>query len=122
MLAVGYCLLFAYCLLWVPWCVTRPAVRSQHRVERLGYGWLWAGPYKEPLHIVSTEPDTGQPAVESNVPYTAFGQASRSSVPDESEYARPDFDLIAMRLVAVTAIFIAVSLLTGVKRRIASLV
>ena len=35
---VLYCLLVAYCCLWVPWHVTGLAAVGQ---VQLGYGWIW---------------------------------------------------------------------------------
>lgn len=37
--AVLYCLLVAYCSLWVPW-----HMGQGEAYERIGYGWLWIGP------------------------------------------------------------------------------
>lgn len=49
---VLYCLLFAYCCLWVPWHL----VQAQDRV-RAGYGWLWRGPVNPPVDAILTTPD-----------------------------------------------------------------
>lgn len=35
----AYCLLLAYCFVWIPWHTTQPMENI-----RLGYGWLWVGP------------------------------------------------------------------------------
>ena len=49
---VLYCVLFAYCCLWVPWHM----VQGQDRI-RAGYGWLWAGPSNAPVDSILTTPD-----------------------------------------------------------------
>ena len=63
---VLYCLLLAYCCLWVPWHIAQ----GQDYL-RAGYGWLWAGP--------------------SHSEFDAYLTA-------------PDFPIIALRLVAATAV------------------
>jgi hypothetical protein len=43
---VVYLLVVAYCCTWVPWCV-RWHIASDYSkplMQRMGYGWLWAGP------------------------------------------------------------------------------
>jgi hypothetical protein len=65
---IVYCLLFAYCCVWVPWHVVWGQDKSY---VRDGYGWLWSGP--------STEADEGI-------------------------LSAPDFPIIGLRLLAVTAI------------------
>ncbi len=48
-----YCLLVAYCLLWIPWCVPH----RDSTCGRVGYGWLWAGPaYPEEASASVSEP------------------------------------------------------------------
>jgi hypothetical protein len=73
-----YCLLVAYCLIWIPWCIPH---RNQ-QCQRVGYGWLWAGP--------------------------AMGSPSQYGfVPDNDppwELARPDREIIVMRLIAATVV------------------
>lgn len=86
-----YCLLVAYCLIWVPWCIEHRYGRLTPITERIGYGWLWAGP-----RVID--------------PAATYGS-----------FARPDFALIAMRLTVVTVICIAVSLLVGMNRAVSKM-
>lgn len=48
-----YCLLVAYCCLWVPWRVSFPE-GAQYRA---GYGLLWIGPLNAHLDPFATRPD-----------------------------------------------------------------
>jgi hypothetical protein len=114
--SVVYCLGVAYCFVWIPWSVTS-SDRYVTSHQRLGYGWIWAGPqYPEQ----STEINRPQH------PGTTTGTASLSDIREftphsewdgTSAYARPDFPLIILRLVALTLIFAAAFLLTGFQPR-----
>jgi hypothetical protein len=97
---IVYCILWAYCCLWVPW---RVPISTHNRYERAGYGWLWAGPYR-------SAPIVYDPPQES----VKGWQVSRE------EDARPpartavlDVPLIGMRLLAATAIGGAAFLIAG---------
>jgi hypothetical protein len=61
----------------------------------MGYGWLWSGPDVIDLSAGLVPPD----------PYYK---------PENTDYARPDFALISMRLVVATAICAAGMLLAGI--------
>jgi glucose dehydrogenase len=43
---IVYCVLLAYCCVWVPWHVEMHISQDLSRPTsvRMGYGWLWAGP------------------------------------------------------------------------------
>ena len=48
---VVYLLAVAYCFLWVPWCIHWHVPSDSYKppaLERVGYGWLWAGPRYAP--------------------------------------------------------------------------
>jgi hypothetical protein len=49
---IVYCLLLAYCCIWVPWHVAQ----GQDYV-RAGYGWLWSGPSNTEIEGILTAPD-----------------------------------------------------------------
>ena len=38
---IVYCLLLAYCCVWIPW---QYQPQQSGPPLRLGYGWVWAGP------------------------------------------------------------------------------
>ncbi len=108
-----YCLLIAYCIVWVPWCIEHRSPRQVDPTkERVGYGWLWGGP-----NVI----DLSAGLVPNTDPYAKYGGSEITVSPSEltpvpsvhTEYARPDFTLIAMRLIAVTAFCIAATLLAG---------
>jgi hypothetical protein len=43
-----YCLSVVYCCVWVPWHLHMSATGERWYADsfrRIGYGWLWAGPY-----------------------------------------------------------------------------
>jgi hypothetical protein len=42
-----YLLFIAYCFVWIPWSVTTTG-RYGADHQRLGYGWVWAGPRFSP--------------------------------------------------------------------------
>jgi hypothetical protein len=94
---VLYCLLLAYCCLWVPWRI--PFRNSLP--ERVGYGWLWAGPAEGHGNVHVPPPPSG---------FTIDPEP-------RWERARPDLELIAFRLVAVTSIAAAGFLLSGMLRK-----
>jgi hypothetical protein len=84
-----YCIVLLYCSVWVPWHVQwhYPADFSRPMNERVGYGWLWAGPQSGGLH--------GFDAIN----------------------ATPDFGVIALRVVAVTVAAAASFMLAGLTRK-----
>lgn len=94
---IVYCLLLVYCCLWIPWHI--PYRNSLP--QRVGYGWLWAGPALASL-----------PA-----PPSGF----RLDYEPPWDRARPDMELIALRLLAVTAISGAAFLVAGMLKSAAIL-
>ena len=83
-----YCLLLAYCCVWIPWHSHMSPALSHGYADsyiRLGYGWLWIGSL-----------DIGG--------YAAYATAT------------PDLPLIQLRLIAATAIGVAAFLLAGIRR------
>lgn len=84
---VFYCLLIAYCCVWIPWHVPNRAATTY---ERAGYGWLWAGP--------SPKGDIfDQIAADPNM-----------------QRAVPDLELMGFRLLAVSAVSGAAFLFAGI--------
>ena len=86
--AVLYCLLVIYCCVWVPWRVLRTTRPS----FRVGYGWLWAGPL----------PPIPDASLYSDIP--AGAKILRPLSDATGPLATPDFPIIAVRLLAVTAL------------------
>ena len=109
---VIYCLSLAYCFVWIPWSVTTSDRFGTSR-QRLGYGWVWAGPrYPDESAYVGH--------IKANADGTGTATLSDIEDPDEhsnwdvaSSYARPDLPLIAFRLTAATAITAAVLFIAG---------
>lgn len=98
---VAYCLMLAYCCLWIPWHVQRNS-RFSNTYIRSGYGWLWTGPE------AYCHPPGEHSASLCNI----------VDPPGRVQYdltATPDLELLGLRLVAATAIasaaFILASLL-----------
>jgi hypothetical protein len=100
---VLYCLLLTYCAAWIPWCVRPNYPHRQY--ERVGYGWLWAGPYR-------TAPVVYNPPIKAPDGMTILGEEDlRSSGEDVT--AMPDWPLIAMRVLAGSGLFAVAFLLAG---------
>src|SRR5450755_705303 len=87
---VSYCLLLAYCCVWIPWCIPR----HDSTCERVGYGWLWAGP-----------------AIKGDV----FDQVFPDPHP-QWDRAIPDLELMALRILAASAVSGAAFLLAGMRK------
>jgi hypothetical protein len=104
---VAYCLSLAYCCVWIPWHV-KADIRHGVQYVRVGYGWLWAGPYMNPPKVYNPPLKTGAGpefdiAKEEDIPHPLF------------EKATPDLSLIGLRLVNATAIATAAILLVGLR-------
>ena len=87
---VVYCLLLAYCCLWIPWRVQIHVPSDSYRPTgyyRVGYGWSWDGP-KDP-----------------------------AANPYRSSNATPDLPLIELRFIAVTAITAAALLVARLREK-----
>jgi hypothetical protein len=83
-----YCLLLAYCCLWIPWHIQLHLPSDSYRPSayvRVGYGWLWVGP---------NNPDALNPYPSAD--------------------AAPDLPLLQLRIVALSSIAAAGFLLSGV--------
>jgi hypothetical protein len=103
MIVVTYCLLLAYCCLWVPWHVKLRY--PQGASERAGYGWVWAGPYRSPDVVYN--PPRKIPGTDAEI----LGEVDLDPSPLD---AMPDFPRIALRIIATTSLFAAVFLAIGV--------
>ena len=100
----AYCLLIFYCSVWVPWCVSgKRSYESYH--ERVGYGWLWAGPHRDATIAFPSKTD----------PDTTYEEVDARTRGDE-DTAMPDLPLVGLRFLAVTALAVAAFLIVGVVR------
>jgi hypothetical protein len=100
--AGAYCLLVAYCSLWVPWRLQ--IVGSVNASEPVGYGWVWRGPHQ--LH-------PGKYLVQSNDPSSPVIDVLVSPLPPG--VLKPDVTLIVESIFLYTLIaFVA---LLAVKTR-----
>lgn len=116
-----YCTLLVYCLVWIPWCVVLyGSARLPHPpvCQRVGYGWLWAGPSQH-SHVG----DIFDRLAETSVPAPPAGVTLDPVIvienPDPNHVARPDMELIALRLLAATLIFAVAMLLAGLRNKVA---
>src|SRR5436305_140326 len=97
-IALLYLLLIVYCSTWIPWCEDHQTSYRRHAYDRVGYGWVWAGPR---LFVEEPDPSTKH----SPVP-TEKDQDSRWTVVEEESmhlvvkgglsYAEPDIRLIGL--------------------------
>jgi hypothetical protein len=112
-----YCVSLVYCFVWTPWCVTNDSRYGTDR-ERLGYGWLWAGPRYPQLSTTIARPDTaGQPAAIadfSDIDQFVAEQSKREAWETASKYATPDTPLLIFRVIALSFLFGAAFLWTGI--------
>jgi hypothetical protein len=141
-----YFLSLAYCFVWVPWSITS-SDRYGTDHERLGYGWIWAGPrlqfhssekvsLEHPTAVTGTanlkdfvpEQTSKQPAnAQEFSDVDAFVAAQTQGYPSEQEqwearakYAFPDMTILAFRIIAATTITGAAFLLAGIAKNSAS--
>ena len=100
LVVAAYCLLLAYCCVWIPWSIPQ---RDSHE-RRVGYGWLWAGPRWAEPHEINVPP-----------PPTGFTIDSDETIPDPDprHAARPDLEVMFLRFLAATIISGAAFLLAG---------
>ena len=89
---VTYCLVFAYCSIWVPWCVNGTTYSGRAYHHRVGYGWLWSGPHRSTILVYDPQRETAQEEVDTR---------------SDDFTATPDFPLLGLRFVAVTMLAIA---------------
>jgi hypothetical protein len=100
-LLTTYLIVVAYCLVWIPWCIPR----RNASCERVGYGWLWAGPTGGRTYSDVPAPPPGFVLEHPEPPF---------------HLARPDLELMGMRLLAATVLLGAGLACTGVWRRSAT--
>jgi hypothetical protein len=100
---IAYCVVVAYCCLWIPWHVR---LRSPSgALERVGYGWAWAGPYR-------SAPTVHDPPISTSEGLKVLGEEDlRSSWVDLT--AEPDLPLTGLRYIAVTSLSATAFLLAG---------
>jgi hypothetical protein len=100
---IVYCLLLAYCCLWIPWRV--PVGLLHIRYERVGYGWVWAGPYRSAPVVYD------HPAKSADGWQIVAEEDARPPAPT----AVPDFPLMTIRFLAATALSAACFLIARMK-------
>lgn len=101
-----YCFLLAYCCLWVPWHVRLRSPSGAY--ERVGYGWVWAGPYRSAPIIYNPPENIGNG-------YTVLSaEDPRSSWEDIT--AEADLPLMGIRFLAATAVSAAAFLIAGLQK------
>ena len=111
---VIYCLGLAYCCIWFPWCIKSSDRYGTDR-QRLGYGWLWAGPqYRSSLVNPPKQPkrSAGTPDF-SDVDEFVADQKQRQQWDAVSPYALPDMHLLLLRIVALSAMTGALFIIAG---------
>lgn len=111
----------AYSFVWIPWSVTS-SNRYGTSHQRLGYGWLWAGP-RHPVWSKPTPKQQGQfsrcdldpaPPNCSDVEDFEAEQAERWDA--VSRQALPDITIVAFRVLAVSLIAAGILPLTGFRK------
>jgi len=100
-----YCLLLAYCCLWIPWHVKLGYKPEAY--ERAGYGWVWAGPYRSPDVVYKP------PLRSSGSGLMILGEVDLDPSPLD---ALPDIPRIMLRIVAATSVSAAAFMLAGLLR------
>jgi hypothetical protein len=109
-----YFLAVAYCFVWIPWSVTS-SNRYGTNHERLGYGWVWAGPqyptWSKPrqqgqFSVRDLDPPPGTKATTdvSDVDDFAAQQSEQRGWDAASRHAVPDMTLVAFRVIAISLI------------------
>jgi hypothetical protein len=114
-----YFLALAYCFVWIPWSVTN-SDRYGTSHQRLGYGWLWAGP----RHPAWSNPKQhGQfslcdldPATPDCSSVGDFKGQQSERWDAASRQAFPDVTLIAFRVIAISLIFASTLALVGFRK------
>jgi hypothetical protein len=116
--AAIYFLSLAYCFVWVPWSVTTSSRYGSSR-QRLGYGWVWAGPRYRPTPPDSTERTISLSDIDTSPPLETPEEMAKRQYDEASSYAVPDLILIPFRLVAFTAVAGAAFLLASPAKNLA---
>jgi hypothetical protein len=102
-----YFFMLAYCCAWIPWKGT-----NDLGGQRMGYGWVWAGPrYPKPpapLAVPTTTPEKADQPVAS---YESWEVEEGDPVGDQhrewdsmSRFAIPDLTLFSFRIIAASAL------------------
>ncbi|MGA7768976.1 MAG: hypothetical protein WCA27_22470 [Candidatus Sulfotelmatobacter sp.] len=118
--SIFFCLLIAYCCAWIPWCIPQ----RNSSCKRVGYGWIWAGPAwdKPRQQVLPTDASITPPSAgvaPDRIPpppkgFTLEGEAGTAIPdPDPSHVARPDMELMGLRLLAGFAVLGAAFLIAG---------
>jgi hypothetical protein len=118
-----YFLSLAYCFVWVPWSVTSSTRYGIDR-QRLGYGWVWAGPrYHHPpvKQSETTEQVFNFSDIDSFLGTETAEEAAQRQWDETSSYAVPDLLLIPFRLTAFTATAAAMFLLASLAKKSATM-
>jgi hypothetical protein len=111
-----YLVAFSYCFVWIPWSVSSSDRYGTDR-QRLGYGWVWAGPqYPNSLARVRAERASGK-ADFSDVDDFVAREAARDQWDATSRYSVPDIPIVSFRIIALSAVAGAAVLLAGVAKR-----
>jgi hypothetical protein len=107
-----YCLLLAYCCLWIPWRV--PYNRAATAYERAGYGWIWAGPHRSAPIDRASYADTPAHSAKPSYGLTVLGEVDIYNLPRADDaIAEPDLRLMVLRFIAATALAGFVFLIAG---------
>jgi hypothetical protein len=113
-----YFLSLAYCFVWIPWSVTS-SDRYGTSHQRLGYGWLWAGPRhpvwpKQQGQFSLCDLDPAPPNC-SDVEDFNTKQAERWDA--VSRQALPDVTLITFRIIAISLIACSALVMSGFRKK-----
>jgi hypothetical protein len=95
-----YLLFVALSLMWVPWRLPDPEMP-----QKLGYGFLWAGPYHPKITVpqaTATTQNTDPPVPEGYSVADIFDIVAEEH--REDMYAAPDYPRIALRLAILTCL------------------
>ncbi|MGC1646690.1 MAG: hypothetical protein WA741_12735, partial [Candidatus Sulfotelmatobacter sp.] len=112
-------LTLAYCFVWIPWSVTN-SDRYGTNHQRLGYGWLWAGPRhpawpnpKQQGQFSLSDLDPAPPDC-SSVGDSKGQQSERWDA--ASRRALPDTTLVAFRVIAISLVAASALPLVGFRK------
>ena len=126
-----YCLALACCCVWVPWSITS-SDKYETSHERLGYGWVWAGPRyprwmrqqgqyspKDVDPVADNKSSSEQKPVTPDfsdidqfVATESKEEAARDRWDTRTPLAAPDLRVIAFQVIAVSLVAVAGIFLT----------
>jgi hypothetical protein len=112
-----YILSLAYCGAWIPWSLTSHDRYGTTR-QRLGYGWVWAGPqyHKSSSIPPAPPPNNTQKSGTASIDDIVEGAPTQPLDPEAekqrewdaiSRLAAPDATLIAFRVADISLLFAA---------------